>query len=62
MIFLDLIEVFWPNKMRKDGLPEQNVNNSLNVEFSMSYAMKSGFYKLGMKEKNPIKILKQLFK
>jgi len=27
----------------------------------MSYAMKSGFYKLGMKEKNPIKTLKPLF-
>ena len=27
----------------------------------MSYAMKSGFYGLGMKEKNPIKTLKPLF-
>ena len=27
----------------------------------MSYAMKSGLYKLAMKKKNPIKTLKQLF-
>ena len=33
----------------------------INVEFSMSYAMKAGFYKLAMKEKNPIKTLKLLF-
>ena len=28
----------------------------------MSYAMKSGFYEFGMKEKNPIKILNRLIK
>ena len=31
------------------------------LQILMSYAMKSGFYKLAMKEKNPIKTLKPLF-
>ena len=31
------------------------------LQIPMSYAMKSAFYKLGMKEKNPIKTLKPSF-
>ena len=31
------------------------------LQISMSYAMKSGFYKLGMRQKNPTKTLKPLF-
>ena len=31
------------------------------LQIFMSYAMKFGFYKLGMEQKNPIKTLKLLF-
>ena len=34
----------------------------MQIEFLMSYAMKSEFYKFGKKEKNPIKTLNLLFK
>ena len=37
------------------------MKKSWNFKILMSYAMKSAFYKLAMKEKNPIKTLKPLF-
>ena len=48
--------------MKKDGFPGPKKSRIQNVEFSMTYAMKYGIYKFGMKEKNPIKTLNLLFK
>ena len=49
--------------MKKYGLPKPKTSIIHEMfEFVMSYAMKSGFYEFGMKEKNSIKTLKLLFK
>ena len=37
------------------------MKKSWNFKILTSYAMKSGFYKLAVKEKNPIKTLKPVF-
>ena len=57
-----IFQVILSNKMKKYGLPgpKTSIIHEM-LSFRCLMQLKSGFYKLGMKEKNPIKTLKPLF-